>query len=90
MKNHLSFRDYKCVWCGEAIPAGSAVIRHLSLWETDGQDWRLHPECRDACKREGSEDFTLFDNPRGQTTAELPLPPVPRRSRRPSEEARRS
>jgi hypothetical protein len=63
------------------IPAGAEIIRHDALWQSDGVDWRLHPECRDACDRDGHEDFTLFDNPRGATLAEQVVT-VPKRTRR--------
>ena len=61
-------RTYRCIWCGEDIPAGEQHIHEISVFDGNFQDHRWHPECEAAaqeCWDGWDSEFLPWSNPRG-------------------------
>ncbi len=59
-------KDYRCEWCGQAIPKGDIHYQFAGRWECEWQAWRMHMECQESGWAEGdiSDGFTPFENER--------------------------
>lgn len=59
-------KDYRCEWCGEAIPKGEKHQHYVGVWDGEWQNWRMHDECyEDATDNDELQDgFSPFEHER--------------------------
>lgn len=73
---HAARKDHKCIWCGEAILAGTSYIRERSVCNGNPQSFKWHQECLEAgndlaCDEGADFEFEPYanDRPRVESSA---------------------
>ena len=68
MVDRLARKAHRCIWCGQAIEAGSTYKDERSVGDGRIQRHRWHPECLAdqgrLCREWGEDEFTPWENER--------------------------
>ncbi len=75
MVEHKARKSHQCIWCAEAIAAGTRYLRERSIFDGEPQNHKWHPECKDAAnagwEAGDEEEFYPGENERPPTAADL-------------------
>lgn len=67
---HKGYKDHRCEWCGETIPAGERFAHFTGKWQDEFQNWRMHMECEVAARKDPDslvDGFEPYAYKRGST-----------------------